>query len=206
MILLILWSSLAFAVEWRSFPPVVGSPYGSMESDPGEVSGTSVRTAAREGRIRLLKRLIAQGVDLNSAGEFGETALMYAARFGHVNAARMLIEGGARVDERDRVDRTPLMFAAINCSDPITGILLKAGANANLRSHSGRTALMYAAEEGCLGSVAQLVRSPGIDLGAKDARGRTALDLAGPDAMLEVGGPYTEIRDLLRGPRPRPIP
>ena len=173
-------------------------PFGSLNTSPQVSLNTSLRIAAREGRIKTVKSLLENGADVNGTGEFGETALMGAARFNHRQVADLLLARGADVNLSDSEENTALIRAAMNCSHQISRKILAADANVNLISRDGRTALIHAAMNGCAQIVGQLLHTTGIDLNVVDESGRTALDHALYDAQTEVGGPYTDIARALR--------
>jgi ankyrin repeat protein len=73
----------------------------------------SLCDAASVGDRRRLRKLLAEGVDPNSADEDGTTALMAAASAGQADAVRSLLEGGADPDIQDVSGMTALMNAVI---------------------------------------------------------------------------------------------
>jgi ankyrin repeat protein len=122
----------------------------------------------------------------------GSTALLRAAKAGDVPAMRLLLAHGANDELPNANGITPLMAAAGNGSSPIDTrgryksepqalealeLLIAAGANVNARDVSGQTALHGAAGWG-FDSVVTSLAAHHADLLAKDARGRTAADIA----------------------------
>lgn len=158
---------------------------------------TSLRIAAREGRLPEAQRLLQQGADPNGSGEWGETALMYAARYSHPKVAEALVKNGARVDARDSKDDTALMKSSMNCSDRVASVLLRASADPNLVNQENRSALHIATHNGCVRVVKLLLATRNLSLNTQDNQGKTALDYALLEAQTEVGGPYTEIANSL---------
>lgn len=108
----------AFAAQWSSIgsrqTEIVEAPssFGAGTSDPREILDTSLRLAAREGRLKEMRRLIGAGADPNGTGSFGESALQYAARYNRIDAAELLLKHGADPDLRDSSWTTALMKAA----------------------------------------------------------------------------------------------
>jgi ankyrin repeat protein len=122
----------------------------------------------------------------------GTTPLIRAAKAGDLPAMRLLIEHGANVELSTATGITPLMAAAGNGSASLdtrgrykteaqaieaVELLLKSGAQINARDRIGQTALHGAASWGWNGLVKTLAANK-VDLGAKDAQGRTAADIA----------------------------
>ncbi len=115
----------------------------------------SLCDAASVGDRRQLAKLLANGVDPNSADEEGTTALMAAVFAGQVDAARHLLEAGADPDAQDVSGMTALMNAVIASSElelgstpaiflEIVQLLLDHGADTNLEDEDGSTALDHA--------------------------------------------------------------
>ena len=100
----------------------------------------------------------------------------------------------ASLDTRGRYKTEEQAIAA-------TQLLLAAGANINARDRQGQTALYGAAGLGWNGLV-EMLASNGIDLQAKDARGRMAIDLTRPSATSSgragSGAAHPETEALLR--------
>jgi ankyrin repeat protein len=159
--------------------------------------GSSLRVAAREGRVKTIESLLAEGADVNATSEYGRTALMEAAQFNHTRAVQVLLAHGARVNDQDNSNDTALTLASRTCSIHVTSELLRADANVNLSNYQGRTALIQASRSGCNLMVRQLLSVRGVDLNVKDDGGKTALDYAAEQAIVEVGGPAEEIERSL---------
>lgn len=91
--------------------------------------------AARKGDVAAVKKLLDEGVDVNSKFRYGATSLSYACDRGHVDVVKLLLERGADVNVRDSFyNFTPL---ALSINPPmgrkpqhaeIVGLLLKRGA------------------------------------------------------------------------------
>jgi len=74
--------------------------------------------AARKGDAPALKKLLDEGVDVNTRFRYDRTALSFAADRGHVDAVRLLLERGADPNIKDTFyGATPLTWAVSPARD-----------------------------------------------------------------------------------------
>ena len=81
-----------------------------------------------DGRVDIVKVLLAAGANVNAFDEDGETALMMAAEEGRADVVQALIAGGANVNMMDHEGRTALQHARKEGRSHIVTILQNAGA------------------------------------------------------------------------------
>eukprot|EP00235_Prasinoderma_singulare_P005100 CAMPEP_0119161000 /NCGR_PEP_ID=MMETSP1315-20130426/901_1 /TAXON_ID=676789 /ORGANISM="Prasinoderma singularis, Strain RCC927" /LENGTH=180 /DNA_ID=CAMNT_0007153689 /DNA_START=45 /DNA_END=584 /DNA_ORIENTATION=- len=95
----------------------------------GELLREAVRCiAGKSGNVAVVRRVLAEGADVNEEDENGKTALMWAAFFDdREEVVRELLEAGAAPNKRDQLGRTALHEATT--SVPIARLLLEAGAD-----------------------------------------------------------------------------
>jgi hypothetical protein len=80
-------------------------------TDPAKVDALSA--AARKGDLATVRKLLDEGVDVNTKFRYNATALSYAADRGFADIVKLLIERGADVNIRDTFyNATPLTWAA----------------------------------------------------------------------------------------------
>ena len=60
--------------------------------DEKKFTGTDLITAAQQNDLALAKRILASGVDVNSANDYQATAILYACGTGNVELVKTLLE------------------------------------------------------------------------------------------------------------------
>lgn len=141
-------------------------------TSPGRL--TPLYVAAQFGHTALVRRLLAQGADVNTAVRDGTTVLLGAAEKDLGEMAAVLLEAGADPNRPDVYGHTPVWaVAARGGSLELIERLLAAGADADLPNAQGRTALMEAARRGRADVVRVLLRE-GAKVNREDHEGRTA--------------------------------
>lgn len=138
-------------------------------------------TAALDGDVDRVNRLLQKGVLVDAADSAGYTALHYATRGGHVRVCEILLEHGAKVNARTRgIKATPLHRAAYMGHVEVVDLLLRHGAAPNLTDVDGRTALhrtipMVAGSVESVEVIKKLL--PITDRTVQDNHGRTVDDV-----------------------------
>src|SRR5438045_1270422 len=104
------------------------------------------RDAASNGDIKEMKRLIADGADINSKNDDGNTALMSAVINVKcpIDIIKTLIDAGADVNAQDEYGMTALIYSVkVHCMESVQ-LLLSSGADKELRDKNNKTALIHA--------------------------------------------------------------
>ena len=142
--------------------------------------------AMAERNSALVRTLLDEGVDVNSARADGATALLWAAHWDDLDAAERLLRAGAGVNAADDHGVTPLARACENAGTEMVRLLLGADADPNAAQVNGLTPLMTAARTGSADIVRALLAS-GADVDASTAATReTALTWAVAARRVEV--------------------
>src|SRR5437763_1778514 len=117
-----------------------------------------VADAAQKGDLAAVKKLIAQGADVNVAQGDGMTALHWAADRGDSTMAEVLLKAHANVRSTTRIGNyTPLHIASRTGSGAIVRALVNAGADVKAPTGTGATALHLAAAGGNTEAVVALL-------------------------------------------------
>eukprot|EP00919_Chromeraceae_sp_WS-2016_P008866 GHVR01020818.1.p1 GENE.GHVR01020818.1~~GHVR01020818.1.p1 ORF type:complete len:324 (+),score=40.12 GHVR01020818.1:138-1109(+) len=169
--------------------------------------GTALIWACVNGKLDVVKLVIAHGADINHEDKDGDTSLMRASRYGREDVARLLIErgadinlqnkegctalgfcdqsevakllieNGADVNHKDKYGKTPLMTGSESDFHDVLLLFIEHGADVNCRSEDRRTALMHACMEGNDEVVSLLIEN-GADINHRDENGNTPIMIA----------------------------
>jgi len=124
---------------------------------------TPLQLAAQEGKMAVIKLLLAQGADpISDVDQTGTSCLMWAARTGQVEGLKIFIEAGCPLESTDKNHFTPLMFTAHNGHVEALRYLVSIGAKLEARDDVGRSSLYLACAAGHL-ECAQALLSLGAD-------------------------------------------
>ncbi|KAJ9441313.1 hypothetical protein DIPPA_08168 [Diplonema papillatum] len=90
---------------------------------------TALHIASENGRLKVVKELIAAGAKVDVQENDGCTALSAASRWGYSKVVKELIAAGAKVDVQNYDGRTALYIASENGHSEVVTQLIAAGAN-----------------------------------------------------------------------------
>jgi len=130
--------------------------------------------SAAEGNIKIVRRLINEGVDVDRRDDKQTTALMRASYPGHEKIVEILIDNGADVNARDDMGRTALMYASEAGRTEVAQLLIENGANVNNKDNKGVTALILS-QQWERREISNLLLERGADVNAQTVEGYTAL-------------------------------
>lgn len=146
---------------------------GSMDDVDANLR-TLLHTAAYDGNVELVTRLLDEKASLEMADRNGQTPLNLAARQGHAEVVLLLLKAGADPDHADNEGWTPLRSSAWAGHLQVVDALLGHGAQVDLADAEQRTALRAASWGGHEEVVSRLL-AHGADVNRADCEGRTAL-------------------------------
>jgi len=129
-----------------------------QSSDSVAQSYTALIHASLRADRRALRRLLADGQQLEERDDDGMTALMHASARGLDGNVEMLLDLGARLEARDAKQQTALIHAASQGRIAVLERLLARGANRLAKDAYGRTAADWARDMQHLDALAVLVQ------------------------------------------------
>ena len=134
------------------------------------------------GRLEDLERLIqTPSTHLDDQNNAGQTALMVACRRGRFDFAKALLQAGANANLRQSKHGASAAWILVERTgneDMLAALVKDFGADATIVDGAGRTLLHEAASRGRKRLVEWLALTPEVDVLAKDAAGKTALEEA----------------------------
>jgi ankyrin len=137
-----------------------------------------LRTAAMDGYVIRVERLLLDGVSPQAADERGMTPLHLAAKNGHREVTAQLLDHGAPMDQIRQDGVTPLFLAAQAGHRDVVALFLEKGAEVNSQARIGAVTLLHlSAYRGDQDMVALLLKY-GADKNARMASGERPVDLA----------------------------
>jgi ankyrin repeat protein len=152
------------------------------QTEPPKAKTNSPQTlhqAAAAGDIEQVRKLLAQGADVNEKDKDGSTPLHEATGNGWIDVVQLLLEKGANVEAADASGRTPLHRASRWGTRYICALLLDKGASVKATDSLGNTVLHAAlGRQEVNRSLFELLLAKGADVNARNEQGETPLHLA----------------------------
>nr|WP_257029479.1 ankyrin repeat domain-containing protein [Neobacillus niacini] len=122
-----------------------------------------------------VRRLIKEGVDINTQDSEGRTSTMIATYNNDAETAKILIDAGADVNIQDDMENNPFLYAGAEGYIEILKLTIKAGADPTITNRYGGTALIPASEHGYVDVMKELLTKTDIDINHINDLGWTAL-------------------------------
>jgi len=161
------------------------------------VPAMSLRDAVANGKIDVVKSLLAKGANVNEADPEGETPLMIAAEGTaslpyNLPMVELLINAKPNLEAVDSRGRTALDRAATDGKADVVRLLLDNGALINKKATDGASALLHAVEFGKT-PVVELLIAHHAHVNTADSSGNTPLMIASEGTVnLLNSGPMVE--------------
>ncbi|MED4534792.1 ankyrin repeat domain-containing protein [Metabacillus fastidiosus] len=131
--------------------------------------------AVEHKNTETIKKLIKDGVNVNTQDSEGRTAVMIATYNNDVESAKLLISSGADVNIQDNMENSPFLYAGAEGYLDILKLTIEAGADPSITNRYGGTALIPASEHGYVDVIKELVTNTDIDINHVNDLGWTAL-------------------------------
>ena len=155
---------------------IVGNLVYAQESFEDLLTAVQVNDSATAAK------LLARGMNVETADRNGNTLLIIASTEGHFGLAKRLLDLNANPLKRNGFGESPLMMAALKDHLEIVKLLHAYGSQIN---HSGWTALHYCAWGGNTTVCSYLIEN-GAQVNALSANGTTPLMMAARQGHLEA--------------------
>jgi serine/threonine protein kinase/ankyrin repeat protein len=169
----------------------------AIAAEPTPVPPLALHAAVANGKIEVVKSLLANGANINETDPSGSTPLMLAAEGNahlpnNLPMVAALIDARASLEARDSQGRTALHRATAEGRIDAVRLLADSGAILNNKANDGATPLFYAVEFGKL-PILELLIAHHAQVDAADAAGNTPLMIASiGNAHLQNNTPMVE--------------
>ena len=157
---------------------VAGDRRRSLPAVKKESKTKRVRSATVENLLASSAGSSKGIVKIEKRNNKGETPLQVACSKGDENKARTLLEDGANCNTQDNAGWTPLHDAVTGVRTNIVRLLLQFGANPSVPGGDQRLTPLHDAVTGGDIEIIRLLVSYGADKDAKDAEGKTPINIA----------------------------
>jgi ankyrin repeat protein len=154
-----------------------GADVNAPSTNPEHKKATPLMVASINGRVEVMRVLLAAGARVHLGDSDGRTALMHASYNGQVEAIRVLLAAGAQINQVDAIGGTALMAASAQGQVEAIRVLLAAGTQINHLDAHGQTAILAASAAGHVQAVKALLAA-GADPRLVATNGATALSTA----------------------------
>jgi ankyrin repeat protein len=122
----------------------VGSLFLSLAALVYAADAPDLLREVHSGNHAAVKKLLADGVNVNSADADGTTALMHSVVDADTEMVKILIGAGADVNATNAAGSTALMYASTDLAK--TQLLLAANADVNVKNKRGATPMTVAVQ------------------------------------------------------------
>ena len=137
-----------------------------------------LRTAAMDGYLLRVERLLADGVTAQAPDERGMTPLHLAVKHGHREVVAFLLNHGAPMDHPRQDGVTPLFLAAQEGRRDIVALFLEKGAEVNAQARIGSVTLLHLGAYRGDHDMVTLLLKYRADKNARMSSGERPVDLA----------------------------
>jgi uncharacterized protein len=155
-------------------------PWGSSHAD--EITDQALMVVAQVGKIDAVKRLIAEGANIETTDQQGRTVLDVATAFGQADVVKILLTAGVNVNPGTGNRQTALHIAAASGKTDIVRALLEAGARVDIADQDGNEPLHLAVANPTNGQIVKDLLHAGARVDAVNYDGMQPIHLAARSA------------------------
>lgn len=148
-----------------------------VDKDYTESTGRFEYTAAKNGNLEALQKIIELSKKGNLVDKNGNNLLFYAIDGENTTMIPYLVREGARINSTNNLGESPLFYALNKGSSSMALALIEKGANVNFVGSEGNFLLHSAVRKGDL-EMTKILAQSGAELNVKDMDGTTPLKLA----------------------------
>ncbi|MGG3885872.1 ankyrin repeat domain-containing protein [Brevibacillus panacihumi] len=135
----------------------------------------SLLQAVNHGDQAEIKRLLADGADIDATDERGRTSAMIAVHTDQLDVFQFLASQGANINIRDQRLDNPLLYTGAEGKLDFVKAAIAAGADTTVTNRFGGTALIPAADRGHVEVVRELLANSDVNVNHVNNLGWTAL-------------------------------
>ncbi|ORC93337.1 putative 6-phosphofructo-2-kinase/fructose-2,6-biphosphatase [Trypanosoma theileri] len=164
---------------------------------------TPLMWAALRGHQHVVRFLLDQEVDVNSANSMGHTALLWALTGGHYEIVRLLLDNGADIKLKDKQGYNAYFLAVQNNNLPMLLMLCEFHPiEEQDRDEDGHSLMHWAAYNNSAVICQYLIEKCHLEINTPDNNGRTPLIWAAREGYAEVieyllsCGARTDLKDM----------
>jgi ankyrin repeat protein len=147
-----------------------------------ETTDQVLMVAAQIGKVDAVKRLLAEGANIETTDQHGRTVLDVAIAFGQTDVVKMLLTAGANVNAGTGNRKTALHIAAASGKTDIVKALLGAGARVDVADQDGNEPLHIAVANPTNGQIVKDLLNAGAKVDVANNDGMQPIHLAARSA------------------------
>ena len=155
-----------------------------------EISNQScaLKTAAENGSLEQVERLVKAGIALDYGDTFGRTALWCAASRGHKSITRLLLANGSCTNIPNCEGKAPIEIAARKGYRDVVDEILEHNPIITPEGTEYLKSQLYEASESVEQEVVRIILKSGISVNTTNEYGYTPLHVAAKNGQIEISG------------------
>lgn len=147
-----------------------------------DTADQALMVVAQVGKVDAVKRLLAEGANIETTDQHGRSVLDVATAFGQTDVVKMLLTAGANANAGTGNRKTALHIAAASGKTDIVKALLAAGARADVADQDGNEPLHLAVANPTNGQIVKDLLDAGAKVNVANNDGMQPIHLAARSA------------------------